>query len=52
MKKLGLDKMMTCDHRFKVYTKYKKYGEYRKVVRKYVCVRCGARITVSWSEHV
>lgn len=51
MKELGVEKMMTCDHKFRVYTKYKRRGEFIKVRRVYRCVKCGIRTVVSWSEH-
>jgi len=51
MKKLGLDKMMACNHKYRYTTVIRSKGEFFAVKRTYVCVKCGARFTVRWCEH-
>ena len=49
---LGLGRVNSCTHIYKMEEYRKKNGDFIKVVRVYTCVKCGARSTVSWSEHI
>jgi hypothetical protein len=49
---LGIGRMSNCTHIYRVEEYRKTNGDFVKVVRVYTCVKCGARSTVSWTEHV
>jgi hypothetical protein len=49
---LGIGRMNNCTHAYRVEEYRKTNGDFIKVVRMYTCVKCGARSTVSWTEHV